>query len=178
MANHKNYIPEKNILKNTRRGPVRYKMPFIEVINIKGNEKIRSIVKEEIDTFLNDGKQECFDKLIQTKQWEKDDVLLLEYIKLFKEIKASLFFVENPESRNNVVVNEKCCISWIQRLKNCLYVVQRSQDIKAYNWDKETLIYLAQLMSKDIKKIYWVQLHKHEYLANVDGSKEIQRRKG
>lgn len=180
MALDHNYIPRKNILKNTRRGPVYYRMPAIEIINVDHDMQIRKGVTKELNCFLNMTEEDCFKVLIETKQWAGDEELLKEYIKLFKEVKEKLFNVKNVESRNNVVVNPKCCISWIQRFKNYLYVVQRSQDIKAYNWDKETLILLASLMDKSITEIYWVQLHKHEYLANcgINASKEIQRRKG
>ena len=60
MAIDHNYIPRTNVLKNTRRGPVYYKKPEIEIINVDHNMPIRKSVTKELNCFLNMTPEDCF----------------------------------------------------------------------------------------------------------------------
>lgn len=146
-----------------RRGEAIARTPFISHFEPLPMQDIRPKVKDEYNLLLAGD----FNKLKTWKIWDRDEDLLAEYITFFNDIKEQLIKPNllktlNRQSRNNVVVNRACCISWVQVIGDYLYVVSRSSDELAEQWDRETISLLAHHL--DAKEVFWVNLHSHKYL--------------
>lgn len=157
----------------SRRGLVIYE-PKIKFEKLRiGVKNVPEKAIKEFNYLISGNKK----KLLEMDWWQNDELLLKEYINLYKQINSIKKEIDlgTSFSRNLVAVNPKCCYSWIQKLDDRLIIVARSTDmVKGYKWDKWTFRLIANYLQ--CLKIEIVWLHQHWYLSNLLGSSKVSRR--